>query len=143
MTVDTGLLLRGTPPKTTFAHLKFSKNDRKNNRNNSILFKNNGLLSFAPLNSFLAESQGYIIRCIYWCIYYIFSIRLELLNFYPRGKLFVFDSGYIIRCLLLKYFSRLYAFGSPKGSSNTFKTPENISLYFKRWHLITYKYLCD
>ena len=29
---------------------------------------------------------------------------------------------------------------SPKGSSNTFKTHKNISLYFKRRYLITYNY---
>ena len=27
---------QGAPPKTTFAPLKFSKNNRKNNRNNSL-----------------------------------------------------------------------------------------------------------
>ena len=48
------------PPKTAFAPLKFSKNNRKNNRNNSPVFKNNGLLSFAPppkKNFFPAESE--------------------------------------------------------------------------------------
>ena len=38
-------------------------------------------------------------------------------------------------------FTRLSVFDSPKGSSNTFKTHKNISLYFKRRHLIIYKYL--
>ena len=37
-------------------------------------------------------------------------------------------------------FTRLSVFGSPKGSSNTFKTHKNISLYFKRRYLIIYKY---
>ena len=37
-------------------------------------------------------------------------------------------------------FTRLSVFDSPKGSSNTFKTHKNISLYFKRRHLTIYKY---
>ena len=37
-------------------------------------------------------------------------------------------------------FTRLSVFDSPKGSSNTFKTHKNISLYFKRRHLIIYNY---
>ena len=37
-------------------------------------------------------------------------------------------------------FTHLSVFDSPKGSSNTFKTHKNISLYFKRRHLIIYKY---
>ena len=41
----------------TFDSQKFSKN----NRNNSIFFKSNGLLSFAPLNFFLAESQNLLL----------------------------------------------------------------------------------
>ena len=36
--------------------------------------------------------------------------------------------------------TRLSVFDSPKGSSNTFKTHKNISLYFKRRYLIIYKY---
>ena len=39
-------------------------------------------------------------------------------------------------------FTRLSVFDSPKGSSNTFKTHKNISLYFKRRHLIIYNYAC-
>ena len=41
-------------------------------------------------------------------------------------------------------FTRLSVFDSPKGSSNTFKTHKNISLYFKRRYLIIYKssHLC-
>ena len=35
-------------------------------------------------------------------------------------------------------FTRLSVFDSPKGSSNTFKTRQNISLYFKRRYLIIY-----
>ena len=38
-------------------------------------------------------------------------------------------------------FTRLSVFDSPKGSSNTFKTRKNISLYFKRRHLIIYIYI--
>ena len=37
-------------------------------------------------------------------------------------------------------FTRLSVFDSPKGSSNTFKTHKNISLYFKRRYLIIYNY---
>ena len=37
-------------------------------------------------------------------------------------------------------FTRLSVFDSPKGSSNTFKTQKNISLYFKRRYLIIYNY---
>ena len=37
-------------------------------------------------------------------------------------------------------FTRRSVFDSPKGSSNTFKTHKNISLYFKRRYLIIYKY---
>ena len=37
-------------------------------------------------------------------------------------------------------FTRLSVFGSPKGSSNTFKAHKNISLYFKRKYLIIYNY---
>ena len=37
-------------------------------------------------------------------------------------------------------FTCLSAFDSPKGSSNTVKTRKNISLYFKRRHLIIYNY---
>ena len=36
-------------------------------------------------------------------------------------------------------FTNLSVFGSPKGSSDTFKTHKNIRLYFKRRHLIIYK----
>ena len=36
-------------------------------------------------------------------------------------------------------FTRLSVFDSPKGSSNTFKTHKNISLYFKRRYLLIYK----
>ena len=42
--------------------------------------------------------------------------------------------------ILTDIFTRLSVFDSPKGSSNTFKTRKNISLYFKRRHLIIYKY---
>ena len=38
-------------------------------------------------------------------------------------------------------FTCLSIFDSPKGSSNTFKTHKNISLYFKRRYLIIYNYL--
>ena len=38
-------------------------------------------------------------------------------------------------------FTCLSVFDSPKGSSNTVKTRKNISLYFKRRHLIIYNYL--
>ena len=38
------------------------------------------------------------------------------------------------------FFTRLFVFDSAKGSSNTFKTHKNISLYFKRRYLITYNY---
>ena len=38
-------------------------------------------------------------------------------------------------------FTRLSVFDSPKGSSNTFKTHKNISLYFKRRYLIIYNTL--
>ena len=37
-------------------------------------------------------------------------------------------------------FTRLPVFDSPKGSSDTFKTHKNISLYFKRRYLIIYNY---
>ena len=37
-------------------------------------------------------------------------------------------------------FTRLSVFDSPKGSSDTFKAHKNISLYFKRRHLIIYTY---
>ena len=37
-------------------------------------------------------------------------------------------------------FTRLSVFDSRKGSSNTFKTHKNISLYFKRKYLIIYNY---
>ena len=37
-------------------------------------------------------------------------------------------------------FTHLSVFDSPEGSSDTFKTPKNMSLYFKRRHLIIYKY---
>ena len=37
-------------------------------------------------------------------------------------------------------FTRLSGFDSPKGSSNTFKTHKNISLYFKRKYLIIHNY---
>ena len=36
-------------------------------------------------------------------------------------------------------FTHLSVFDSPKGSSNTFKTHKNISLYFSRRYLIIYK----
>ena len=43
--------------------------------------------------------------------------------------------------ILADIFIRLSVFDSPKGSSDTFKTRENISLYFQRRHLIIiYKY---
>ena len=38
-------------------------------------------------------------------------------------------------------FTRPSVFDSPKGSSNTFKTHKNISLYFKRRYLIIYNSL--
>ena len=37
-------------------------------------------------------------------------------------------------------FTRLSVFDSPEGSSNTFKTHKNISLYFKRRYIIIYNY---
>ena len=37
-------------------------------------------------------------------------------------------------------FTRLSVFDSPEGSSDTFKTHKNISLYFKRRYLIIYNY---
>ena len=40
-------------------------------------------------------------------------------------------------------FTCLSVFDSPKGSSNTVKTRKNISLYFRRRHLIIYNYLRD
>ena len=41
---------------------------------------------------------------------------------------------------LADIFTRLSVFDSAKGSSDTFKAHKNISLYFKRKHLIIYKY---
>ena len=37
-------------------------------------------------------------------------------------------------------FNHFSVFDSPKGSSDTFKTHKNISLYFKRRYLIIYNY---
>ena len=50
-------LLRGAggAPQNDFCPIKFLKNNRKNNRNNGIVF-------CLPLNLFLAESQAYNIR---------------------------------------------------------------------------------
>ena len=42
--------------------------------------------------------------------------------------------------ILANIFTCLSVFDSPKGSSNTVKTRKNISLYFKRRHLIIYNY---
>ena len=39
-----------------------------------------------------------------------------------------------------KFFACVSVFESSKGLSNTFKTYENISLYFIRRHLIIYDY---
>ena len=51
---------QGAPPKTTFAPLKFSKNNRKNNRNNILLFRKTMVYCLLPpLNFFLAESQTF------------------------------------------------------------------------------------
>ena len=64
---DSGFLLqggggRGGAPHSEFCPPKIYKNNRKNNRNNRLLFKNNCLLSFALLKFFLAESQGFEIQ---------------------------------------------------------------------------------
>ena len=53
----------------------------------------------------------------------------------------MFNRHQFFFCLIVtNFFTRLSVFDSPKGSSNTFKTHKNISLYFKRRYLITYNY---
>ena len=70
-------------------------------------------------------------------------VRFELQNFYPRGKIFEFDNKYIIRCLLLKYwliFLLVFLYLTRlKARQILSRLVKNISLYFKRRHLIIYK----
>ena len=71
-------------------------------------------------------------------------VRSELQNFYPRSKIFEFDNKYIIRCLLLKYrliFLLVFLYLTRlKARQILSRLVKNISLYFKRRHLIIYNY---
>ena len=83
---QSGFLLqggRGRPPKGV-APLKFSKKNRKNNRNNSISFwKSNGLLSSPPpLNFYLAESQP---MTVFWFRLYQGALAWETKRLYIRA----------------------------------------------------------
>ena len=74
-------------------------------------------------------------------------VRFKLQNFYPRGKIFEFDNKYIIRCLLLKYwliFLLVFLYLTRlKACQILSRLVKNISLYFKRRHLIIYNYFRD
>ena len=63
--------------------------------------------------------------------------------FTPRVKFFEFDNKYIIRCLLLKYrliFLLVFLYLTRlKARQILSRLVKNISLYFKRRHLIIYK----
>ena len=65
--------------------------------------------------------------------------------FTPGVKFFEFDNKYIIRCLLLKYrliFLLVFLYLTRlKARQILSRLVKNISLYFKRRHLIIYNYL--
>ena len=67
-------------------------------------------------------------------------VRFELQNFYPRVNFFEFDNKYIIRCFLLKYrliFLLVFLYLTHLKARQILSRPvKNISLYFKRRHLI-------
>ena len=66
--------------------------------------------------------------------------------FTPGVKFFEFDNKYIIRCLLLKYrliFLLVFLYLTRlKARQILSRLIKNISLYFKRRHLIIYNYPC-
>ena len=72
-------------------------------------------------------------------------VRFELKIFTPEVKFFEFDNKYIIRCLLLKYrliFLLVFLYLTLlKARQILSRLVKNISLYFKRRHLIIYNYL--
>ena len=64
--------------------------------------------------------------------------------FTPGVKFFEFDNKYVIRCLLMKYwliFLLVFLYLTRlKARQILSRLVKNISLYFKRRHLIIYKY---
>ena len=75
-----------------------------------------------------------------WC----FLSDLNSKIFTPGVKFFEFDNKYIIRCLLLKYrliFLLVFLYLTRlKARQILSRLVKNISLYFKRRHLIIYNY---
>ena len=74
----------------------------------------------------------------------IFLSDLNSKIFTPGVKFFEFDNKYIIRCLLLKYrliFLLVFLYLTRlKARQILSRLVKNISLYFKRRHLIIYNY---
>ena len=94
-----------------------------------------------PLQNILIQ----VIRAnfTFWKIL-IFLSDLNSKIFTPGVKFFEFDNKYIIRCLLLKYrliFLLVFLYLTRlKARQILSRLVKNISLYFKRRHLIIYKY---
>ena len=62
------------PPKRRFPPVKFSKNNRKNNRNNSLLFLKTMVYCLLPRPLILFQQKA---RLIYTCIKYHFDFKLD------------------------------------------------------------------
>ena len=75
-----------------------------------------------------------------WCL--LFDLNFKICT--PGVKFFEFDNKYIIRCLLLKYrliFLLVFLYLTRlKAHQILSRLVKNISLYFKRRHLIIYNY---
>ena len=96
----------------------------------------------------ITPSKNILIQVIranftFWKIL-IFLSDLNSKIFTPGVKFFEFDNKYIIRCLLLKYrliFLLVFLYLTRlKVRQILSRLVKNISLYFKRRHLIIYKY---
>ena len=140
-----------TPPSEFLPHLENFIHNPKNVRNTITIANTNIFVGgkFYPPPQIRTPLQKYFDSSDSCKFYFLENLDFFLsdLNskiFTPGVKFFEFDNKYIIRCLLLKYrlifllvflyFTRL------KARQILSRLVKNISLYFKRRHLIIYKY---
>ena len=145
-----------TPPSEFLPHLEHFIPNPKNFRNtittaNTNIFVGRKIL-LSPPN--LYPQKNYTPPKMFWFEWFVlillfaksWCLLLDLNSkiFTPGVKFFEFDNKYIIRCLLLKYwliFLLVFLYLTRlKARQILSRLVKNISLYFKRRHLIIYKY---
>ena len=147
-----------TPPSEFLPHLENFIHNPKNVRNTITIANTNifvGGKFYTP--QICTPQKKYPPPKIFWFKWFvqillfgkslIFLSDLNSKIFTPGVKFFEFDNKYIIRCLLLKYrliFLLVFLYLTRlKARQILSRLVKNISLYFKRRHLIIYNYYVE